>query len=465
MAAKYDKLTDEIISKVGGAANVQALSHCVTRLRFVLKDEAKVNDSAVEGINGVLKVIHANGQYQVVIGTHVPEVYKTIIQCGLVPQLGEGAAQAKDTKETEKTEDGKKKKFSFIDLISSTLMPVMSGMMATGILKGLLIMFSTLGWMDASGSTYTVLYAAADAFFYFLPLALAITAAKKFECNQFVAFAVVGVLLYPNLITALAAEGGLKFLGLPVTNVSYSSTVIPALVTVWLLSILEKQLNKIFPELIRSIFVPMLCVVIMVPVELIVIGPAMNWIGQLLADGYLFVYSLNPAIAGAILAGLWPLMVMVGAHMATFPIAINNMTVYGQDTLLPVTTGMNYAIAGAALAVALKTKNKDLKKMGITSAFSAIVGGVTEPAIYGIVLKYKKPFYICMGCIALGGLAAGIAGSAFPTMISTSIITLPAMAAFPGGWGFVAAAVIGFVGALVITYLFGFNDKMLDEVK
>lgn len=241
--------------------------------------------------------------------------------------------------------------------------------------------------------------------------------------------------------------------------------MIPALVTVWLLSVLEKKLNKLFPELIRSIFVPLICLIIMVPAELIVIGPAMNWVGQLLADGYMFLYSLNPAIAGALIAGLWPLMVIVGAHTATFPIAINNMSVYGQDTFLPVTTGMNFAIAGAALAVALKTKNKELKNMGFTSSFSAIVGGVTEPAIYGIVLKYKKPFYISMGCVALGGLLAGIAGSAFPTMISTSLITLPAMAAFPGGWGFVGAAAVGFFGSLILTYFFGFNDKMLDETK
>lgn len=460
MAEKYGKLAADIISKVGGAENVQSLSHCVTRLRFVLYDEKKVVDSDVEKIDGVLKVMHANGQYQVVIGPHVPDVYKTVLQSGLLPQLG-----GETTAEVPQAEENKKKKLSIIDLISSIMMPVLGGMMATGILKGLLIMLSTLGVMSTESDVYTVLYAAADAFFYFLPLALSVSAAKKFGCNQFLAMAVVAVLLYPDLIAALGADGGMKFLGLPVANVSYSSSVIPALVTVWLLSVLEKKLNKLFPELIRSIFVPLICLIIMVPAELIVIGPAMNWVGQLLADGYMFLYSLNPAIAGALIAGLWPLMVIVGAHTATFPIAINNMSVYGQDTFLPVTTGMNFAIAGAALAVALKTKNKELKNMGFTSSFSAIVGGVTEPAIYGIVLKYKKPFYISMGCVALGGLLAGIAGSAFPTMISTSLITLPAMAAFPGGWGFVAAAAVGFFGSLILTYFFGFNDKMLDRTK
>lgn len=177
----------------------------------------------------------------------------------------------------------------------------------------------------------------------------------------------------------------------------------------------------------------------------------------------MFLYGLCPPLAGMIIAGLWPLLVIVGAHTATIPIAMNNMAVNGADTLLPVTTGTNFAITGAALAVALKTKNQDLKKLGFTTAFSAFVGGVTEPAIYGIVLKYKKPFYICMISTAIGGLVAGLAGSAFPAFITTCVITLPAMAMFPGGWGFVAASAIGFLGGLIGTFLFGFDDSMIIE--
>lgn len=217
MAEKYGKLAADIISKVGGAENVQSLSHCVTRLRFVLYDEKKVVDSDVEKIDGVLKVMHANGQYQVVIGPHVPDVYKTVLQSGLLPQLG-----GETTAEVPQAEENKKKKLSIIDLISSIMMPVLGGMMATGILKGLLIMLSTLGVMSTESDVYTVLYALADAFFYFLPLALSVSAAKKFGCNQFLAMAVVAVLLYPDLIAALGADGGMKFLGLPVANVSYS---------------------------------------------------------------------------------------------------------------------------------------------------------------------------------------------------------------------------------------------------
>lgn len=452
----YSALAEEIIEKVGGWDNIQSLTHCITRLRFVLKDENKAEDAVVSKIPGVMQVLHTGGQYQVVIGTHVTEVYKIIME----QKAGEkGGLTETDTVSSET----KKKKTSVLDVLSSIFMPIMSAMAATGILKGLLIMLSTLGVMNPAGDVYTILYAGADAFFYFLPLALAITVSRKFECNQFVAFAVVAALLYPDLITAMGVEGGMHFLGLPVTNIPYSSSVIPAVFSVWVLSVLEKKLNKIVPKIVRGIFVPLICLVVMVPLTLLFIGPLMVWVGALIAQGYSFLYNLSPAIAGMLMAGLWPLMVIVGAHMASIPVVLQNMSTYGYDTLLPVTTGMNFAIAGAALAVALKTKNRELKELGFTTSFSALVGGVTEPAIYGIVLKYKKPFYICMGSAAVGGLVAGIAGSAFPTFLPTCLITLPAMATFQGGWGFLAAAGIGLVGGLAGTYFFGFNDNMIEK--
>lgn len=453
MAKDYAKMACQIIEKVGGRDNIQTVTHCITRLRFVLKDESKADVEAVNQVEGVIKVLRSGGQFQVVIGTHVTDVFKVIKDQNLAPVVGENA------------ESEEKKKFSVLDVIGSVFMPIMGGMMATGLLKGLLVMLTTLGALSTESDVYTVLYAAGDAFLYFMPLALSITAARKFGCNQFVAFAVVATLLYPNLTTAMAAEGGLSFFGLPITNVTYSTSVIPPIVAVLILAQVEKLLNKLIPELIRSIFVPLLCLLIMVPLTLVVIGPAMIWIGEVVASVYLFVYSLNPAIAGTIMAFLWPLLVVMGAHMATFPIAINNMMVNGYDTMLPVTTGTNYAMAGAALAVALKTRNKKLKQLGYTTFISAIVGGVTEPAIYGIVLKYKKPFYIAMVMTGIGGLMAGIAGSQFPMMLTTCVLTLPAMGMFPGGWGFIAASVIGFVGTGVCTYLFGFDDSMLEATE
>ncbi len=257
MAKDYAKMAREIIQNVGGRDNIQNVTHCVTRLRFVLKDESKANTEAVSHVEGVIQVMQTGGQYQVVIGTHVTDVYKVITDQNLAPtnEGGEGAARA----------DEGGQKFSILDVVSSVFMPVMGGMMATGLLKGLLVMLTTLGLLSTESDIYTVLYAAGDAFLYFLPLALSITAARKFGCNQFVAFAVVAALLYPDLATAMASEGGLHFFGLPITNVTYSSSVIPPIIAVWVLAQLEKFLNKIIPELVRSIYVPLLCLLIMVP--------------------------------------------------------------------------------------------------------------------------------------------------------------------------------------------------------
>lgn len=455
MAKDYSKLAQEIMEKIGGWDNIQSVSHCITRLRFVLKDESRANPENIEKIEGVLKVLQTNGQYQVVIGPQVTEVYQAVIS----------QKQGQDGTSREPEPAANKKKVSVLDAISGIFMPVMGGMMATGILKGLLIMFSVLGVLSTEGDLYTILYSAADAFFYFIPLALAVSAAHKFGCNQYLAFAVGAVLVYPNLVAAMGAEGGLHFLGIPVTNISYNNSVIPIIISIWLLSLLEKKLNQVIPKLVRSLFAPLICLLVMVPLTLLLIGPAMSWIGDVVAAGYTFLYRLNPPVAGMVMAGLWPLLVIIGAHTATIPIAINNMAVYGADTLLSVTTGANFAITGAALAVALKTKNNELKEMGFTTAFSAIVGGVTEPAIYGIILKYKKPFYICMAATAMGGLLAGLAGSALVTFLPTCILTLPAMATFPGGWGFIAAAAAGFLGGLAGTYMFGFHDGMLEPQK
>ncbi len=450
MAKDYSRLAQEVVESVGGRTNIRSVTHCITRLRFVLTDETVADDKQIKLIEGVIDVIRAGGQVQVVIGTHVDAVFKSIFDQGLIDEATNGVPATVG-------------KFSLLDVLSGVFMPVVGGMVATGILKGILIMCSVLGWVDPACNTYAVLYAASDAFFYFLPMALAVSAAKKFGCNQYVAFAVAAVLVYPDLVASMSAEGGIDFLGIPVTTVSYSSSVIPAVASIAVLALLEKQLSRIVPEVVRGVVVPLVCLVVMVPLTLIVIGPVTTWLGEIVAAAYSFLYGLSPAVAGVVMAGLWPMLIVLGAHTASLPIALNNMAVYGGDTLLPVTTGTNYSIAGAALAVALKTKNAKLKETGLSSGFSALVGGVTEPAIYGVVLKYKRPFYICMGATALGGLVAGIAGSTFTAWLTTCVLTLPAMATFPGGWGFVAAAAVGFVGAFVGTYLWGFNDSMLAD--
>lgn len=459
MGKNYKELVHSIVENVGGIENIQSAGHCMTRLRFVLHDAQKMDKEKITKQEGVLKLIHADGQEQIVIGTHVGDVYKTLLE--EYPALDGKFVGEKSEKNSE--EGDRKKKNSFLDIISSIFMPVITGMMAAGIIKGLLVMCTTLGWLSAESDIYTVFYAASDAFFYFLPLALAISSAKKFECNPYIAFAAMATLVYPNLMAAMSSESGIHLFGLKVTNISYTSTVIPAIVSVWVLSKIEKFLKKVIPEIVKGIFVPMLSLVIIVPLVLLVIGPVTDWIGQTIATGYTALYSLNPPIAGMLMAALNPLLIIIGAHGALFPVALNNMTLRGYDTLAPASTGNNYAMAGAALAVALKSKKKEVKQVGFSAAFAALVGGITEPAIYGVALKYKKPFYFSLIFIGLGGLVAGLAGSATPVFISTCILTLPTQATFQGGWGFVAAAAIGFFGTFITTWLFGYSDEAAEE--
>lgn len=456
MKENYEGLAKELIENVGGWGNVESLTHCTTRLRFAIMDRSKVDFEKLKSNDEIITVIETNGQLQVVIGIHVSKVFEEIMNQREIKDSKQGAEDSKESNEN-------KKNFSVLDIISSIFAPVLSGMTAAGILKGLLIMLSTLGVVNSTEDIYVILFAASDAIFYFLPLALAITSARKFKANQFVSFAIVSSLLYPSLVSGIASDKGLELFSFSIPKVTYSNSVIPVIIIVFVLSQLEKQLKKIIPELVSGIFIPFISLIVMVPLALLIIGPSMTWVGEIFAAIYTYVYTLSPPIAGMIMGGIGPLLVMVGAHMALIPISINNMALYGADTMSPVTTGANFAIAGAALAVALKTKNKQLKELGYTTSFSAFVGGVTEPAIYGIILKYKKPLYVCLASTALGGLVAGIAQSATPTIITTSIITLPAMATFQGGWGFVSAASIGLLGGVIGTYFFGFDDTMLQE--
>lgn len=454
----YSQVAGNIVEWVGGEENIQSLTHCVTRLRFVLKDENLAKTDLIQNDSEVINVLKAGGQYQVVIGTHVEKVYDAVEEV-----LGKNKNTEEDSSLNTPDEEKKKGLSLVLDTISGIFLPIMGGMMGTGILKGILVFLTTVGWMSEKSGTYTVLYAAADAFFYFLPLVLAVTAAKKFKTNVYIAMAVVGPFVYPNLVTLYNNGDSLHFAGIPVHLINYGSSVIPAIVTVYVLAKLEQFLKKIIPEILKGVLVSLLCIVIMVPLSLLVVGPVTSFIGDMVAAGYTALYSVFPPLAGMILATLWPILVIFGAHWGLIPVVMNNFAVLGYDTLLPVTTGTNFAMAGAAFAVCLKTKDRKLKELAGTSAFSALIGGVTEPAIYGVNLKFKKPFIIACISIGIGGIIVGFAGAQFPGMLTTCLLTLPAIAVLKGGFAMVIAAVIGFVFSFVGTYFFGFNDEMLNK--
>ncbi|WNS41400.1 PTS transporter subunit EIIC [Paenibacillus sp. MMS20-IR301] len=340
----YSALAGTIYEQVGGEGNIQSLTHCMTRLRFVLKDDAAAGTAQLKQTEGVLDVLQAGGQYQVIIGTHVEHVFKALEEVREQRQK-QGAAKAEAQTEAGAGASDKKGLSLLLDTISSIFLPIMAGMMGTGILKGLLVLFTTVGWMSAEGGTYAVLYAAADAFFYFLPLILAVTSARRFGANQFIAMAVAGAFLYPNLVALQTAGTAVSFIGIPVKLINYGSSVIPVIVAVYVLSKLEKLLNRLMPQIIKGIVVPLVCIVVMVPASLMVIGPLTGMLGDAVATGYTALYEFMPPVAGLILAVLWPILVIFGGHWGLVPIVMNNFAVYGYDTLLPVTIATNFAWA------------------------------------------------------------------------------------------------------------------------
>lgn len=455
MAKKnYEKLAKEIVRYIGGPENVNALVHCATRLRFKVKNTQNVDKKKLEQLEGVITVLDSGGQIQVVIGQHVADVYDTIFE----------VTDLKKENPSDAEESGEKKNLlnTFMDTISGIFAPVLGVMSGAGMLKALLILCTTFGWLKADMGTYRILYAAADGVFTFIPVFLAYTAAKKFRANEFVAVGVAAALLYPDLTAAYSAGEALTFLKIPVVLVSYTSSVIPIVISVYALSKLEKGLKKIVPTVCKTFLTPLLSLAIMVPATYLVIGPIADTGGKALASGYTGLVGLNPIIAGGLLGLIWPAAVMFGVHWGFVPIVMNNIAEYGRDTLFTITGPNNMAQAGATLGVFLKTKDKSVKELAGPAALSAVLAGITEPAIYGVTLRFKRPFFIGAVFSGIAGAIVAAAGTGAPTLLGTSILTLPGYIGV-GFVGFLIACAIAYFGSAIVTYFFGYSDDMLPK--
>lgn len=402
----------------------------------------------------MITVLDSGGQIQVVIGQHVADVYDTIFE----------VTDLKKENQSDAEESGEKKNLlnTFMDTISGIFAPVLGVMSGAGMLKALLILCTTFGWLKADMGTYRILYAAADGVFTFIPVFLAYTAAKKFRANEFVAVGVAAALLYPDLTAAYSAGEALTFLKIPVVLVSYTSSVIPIVISVYALSKLEKGLKKIVPTVCKTFLTPLLSLAIMVPATYLVIGPIADTVGKALASGYTGLVGLNPVIAGGLLGLIWPAAVMFGVHWGFVPIVMNNIAEYGRDTLFTITGPNNMAQAGATLGVFLKTKDKSVKELAGPAALSAVLAGITEPAIYGVTLRFKRPFFIGSVFSGIAGAIVAAAGTGAPTLLGTSILTLPGYIGV-GFVGFLIACAIAYFGSAIVTYFFGYSDDMLPK--
>lgn len=452
---KYDQLAKEIIESVGGEQNVSSLVHCATRLRFVLKDKAKADKLKLEKLEGVIAVKESGGQFQVVVGNTVPEVYQAI---GKQTKLMEESTESRETNE-------KGNIFGrAIDIISSIFTPLLGVMAGAGILKRLLAIATNAGWLIPTETTYIILNATADSLFYFLPILLAVTSARKFGANQFVAMTVAGALIYPTIIQLKTEAVATTFFGIPVTMMSYTSTVIPIILAVWVMSYVEKFFNRYVHESVKNFVTPLIALVTIVPLTLIVFGPIGVTSGDLIAAFILKVLAFNPILAGAFIAGVWQILVIFGIHWGVVPIFINNIATKGYDYIKPATAPAIFAQAGASFGVMLRSKNKKLKTLAGSTGITALFG-ITEPAVYGVTLRLKRPFIAAVISAAVGGGIVGHFGSVAVASGPPGLLTLPvfigdSMTAF---YGLLIGVGVSFFLSMVLTYILGFEDDPIEK--
>lgn len=406
---KYELLTKDIIKNVGGKDNIISLSHCVTRLRFNLKDESLANDQVLKNMDGIITVMHSAGQYQVVIGNHVPQVYEDV---------------CKFAKISSNSPVVKEKKMSFkekaLDLITGIMMPSIALLCACGMLKGLNSILSYMGLYSNADGIFVLLNAIGDSVFYFLPIVLGYNMAKKINVNPFLGLMIGASLCYPTLNGV-----DVKLFG-HVLNATYTSTLLPVILIVAIAKPLETFFNRVIPDMVKTFITPMLVLVISVSLGFVVIGPIANMISNAITATVLYVYKLNPVIAGILVGGLWQVLIIFGVHIVLVVLCITNIASGTPDPILAFTTFVTFTTTGMVFAIWLKTKDKALKQIALPAWISGFFG-VTEPAIYGVLLPRMKQFVLSCFSGALAGGATAIFGLKYHTMAGMGIFEIPAL--------------------------------------
>ncbi|ALP37848.1 PTS beta-glucoside transporter subunit IIABC [Paenibacillus sp. IHB B 3084] len=451
------ELSKKIVTLVGGEENVNSVFHCATRLRFKLNDRTKADKAALEATPGVITVVESSGQFQVVIGNNVGQVFEHM--------MAETNLQDAENAGEKKEESSEKTNFlgKAVDIISSIFSPILGALAGAGLLKGLLALILSFHWIDAASGTYLILSAASDSVFYFLPVFLAITSSRKFKTNTFVSVAIAGALVYPAVIAAVSNPERLAFLGIPIILINYSSSVIPIILAVWVQSYVERWFNSFIHQSVKNIIVPMLALLVVIPLTFLAFGPIGNLISQGLANGFTWVYNLSPLVAGAVAGAFWQVFVIFGVHWGFVPVMLSNIATLGYDTMLPMLTAAVLSQAGATLGVFLKSRNTQLKALAGSSTLAAVFG-ITEPTIYGVTLKLKKPFiYACISG-AIGGAIIASGGAHAQSFALPGLLALPTYFG-PGFLWVVIGLLVAFVLAAVLVMILGFDDPKEEAVK
>ncbi|WP_334320241.1 beta-glucoside-specific PTS transporter subunit IIABC [Gilliamella apicola] len=452
----YEKIAQQILQLVGNKQNIISVNHCFTRLRFQLKDNNKANREKLLQTEGVISVVESSGQYQVVLGNKVTKIYDA-----LLPLIGEINSIKQ---EQPKVSIGIK----ILNNFAAIFTPIIPAIAASGMLKGILAIAFIIGKYYSTDiknyNTYIILYAASDAVFYFMPIILGYTAAKVFKAHEFISMIIGATLCYPSVVSLMTSKSEVTFFAIELTKANYTSSVIPIIIAVFILSYIQRFLEKIIPEVLKIIIVPTFSLLIMIPATLFIFGPIGIYIGEFINWIYYYIMGVSPILLGAFIGGVWCILVIFGAHRAIVPIGLNDVARTGKQNLLAFAGAANFAQAGAAFGVFFKTKNKNLKTVAASATVTALFG-ITEPAIYGANLRLKRPMICAVICGAIAGGLMGWGGSYGNAFANQGVLTIPvyteagtkAFLCYLIGIGF------AFFGSCIMTMIVGFNDIPNEE--
>lgn len=463
---EYEQLASDILSLIGGEENIDNVIHCITRLRFYLKDRSKVDEERLENLKGVIGVAEANNQFQVIVGQAVDDIYKVLV-AQLSSQQNESTEEHNHSRYSEQETFFKKITYrinQLIGVVTGSVMPIISILAASGIIKSILAVGTGTGIITDTGNAFLIISAMADAVFYFLPILIGFNAARRLGGNPVLTAVIGGVIMYPSILEA--ADSELMILALGTFNfpfVSYTYSIFPMILAAWLVKVSETWLKKWVPTYIQAIFIPILIIGFVSTVTFLLTGPVITWISFAMADGLQALLSWNAALFGGLIAGLYQILVIFGLHWGIIPIYVNDFALQGFSYLSAIISFSIVGQGGAALAVAVKSRKTSLKEIGYAGAISAFCG-ITEPAIYGINLRFKKPFICaCIGS-AVGGFLAGLVRLNMWSIIG-SIIGLPSFIDPDNGitanfWYAVLITLITLAVSFILTYFWGYNDQM-----
>src|SRR5471032_3468901 len=421
MSKNYAAVSQSIVDAIGGAGNIVSVTHCMTRLRFTLVDANAVDLARLKAISGVMGVVNNDQQCQVIIGNTVSQAYAEVVK--LLPQgaLGQPAQPVKQRLTLRRIGAG------ILDALIGTMSPLIPAIIGGSMVKLLAMILDMTGVFGKGASTLVILNTIGDGAFFFLPVMVAASAAIKFKTNMSLAIAIAGVLVHPNFIDlmAKAAQGQkVEFIGISVTAVKYTYTVIPALCMTWLLSYIEKWVDRITPVVTKNFLKPMLIMLIAAPIAIMLIGPLGIWIGTGISAVVYTVHRYLGWLSVAIMGAAWPLLVMTGMHRVFTPTIIQTIAETGKEGMvMPSEIGANLSLGGSSLAVAWRTKNPELRQTALAAAASAIIAGISEPALYGVALRLKRPLIACLISGFICGGVAGLGGLASHSMASPGLFT------------------------------------------